>query len=63
MRTKKQDRDKCPYFDKPMKDCYCGDFNSLTIPLIVQYCFNHYEVCPHYKEVVLMSSKQEVLKE
>jgi len=23
MRTKKHDRDRCPYFDEPLKDCYC----------------------------------------
>ncbi|RLB82134.1 MAG: hypothetical protein DRH17_06745 [Deltaproteobacteria bacterium] len=60
---KQQDRDNCPYFDKPMKDCYCAVFNSFTIPLIVRYCFNDYEECPHYKQVVLMSSKQKVPKE
>ena len=63
MGTKKQGRDTCPYFDEPMKDCYCGVFNSSTIPLIVRYCFHDYKECPHYKKEVLTTSNQEVPKE
>jgi hypothetical protein len=61
MHTKKQDADRCPYFDEPMKDCYCVLFSSFTIPSIVKYCLHtNYERCPHYRGAALMSSRQEV---
>ncbi|MBP7864385.1 MAG: hypothetical protein KA419_00435 [Acidobacteria bacterium] len=48
-RVEETEFDFCPHFAKPFPECFCRQFDSLTIPKIVAYCNGAYALCPIFR--------------
>lgn len=51
--------DFCPHFVKPFAECFCRQFDSLTIPKIVAYCNGTYSLCPIFRRALVQPAPPE----